>query len=97
MLTGHAAFDVEDIRVIVGRSTDNTNGFRGIIDEVRFYNRALTAAEVLAHSRQVYLTGRQGAVGATGAAGRTGHAVRPASWVRRARPGQSGLATGPAR
>ena len=35
VLTGHAAFDVEDIRVIVGRSTDNTNGFRGIIDEVR--------------------------------------------------------------
>ena len=72
VLTGHAAFDVEDIRVIVGRSTDNTNGFRGIIDEVRYYDRALTAAEVLAHSRQVYLTGEQGAVGATGAAGRTG-------------------------
>ena len=72
VLTGHAAISVEDFRVIVGRTSDNTCGFRGIIDEVRYYLRALTAAEVLAHSRQVYLTGEQGAVGATGAAGRTG-------------------------
>ena len=76
VLTGHAAFDVEDIRVIVGRSTDNTNGFRGIIDEVRYYDRALTAAEVLAHSRQVYLTGEQGAVGARVRRVGPGRAVR---------------------
>ena len=72
VLTGHAAISVEDFRVIVGRTSDNTYGFRGIIDEVRYYLRALTAAEVLAHSRQVYLTGEKGVVGVTGAAGRTG-------------------------
>ena len=58
--------------MIVGRDYNCEPDFRGIIDEVRFYDRALTAAEVLAHSRQVYLTGEQGVVGATGAAGRTG-------------------------
>ena len=96
VLTGHAAFDVEDIRVIVGRSTDNTNGFRGIIDEVRYYDRALSAAEVLAHSRQVYLTGERGVVGATGAAGRTGPRGETGAsfWRTRVQTGPVGY-TGP--
>ena len=72
VLTNTVSLSLQDRTVIVGTGYNANMGFAGIIDEVRFYDRPLTAAEVLAHSRQVYLTGEQGAVGATGAAGRTG-------------------------
>ena len=74
VLTNTVSLSLQDRTVIVGSGYNANMGFAGIIDEVRFYDRPLTAAEVLAHSRQVYLTGEQGVVGATGAAGRTGSA-----------------------
>ena len=72
VLTNTVSITLQDRTVIVGTGYNANMGFAGIIDEVRFYDRPLTAAEVLAHSRQVYLTGERGAVGATGTAGYTG-------------------------
>ena len=73
VLTSTVMLSLQDRTVYVGRDFNvASSNFRGIIDEVRFYDRPLTMAEVLAHSRQVYLTGEKGVVGVTGAAGRTG-------------------------
>ena len=73
VLTSTEMMTLQDRTLYVGYDFNYASShFKGIIDEVRFYDRPLTAAEVLAHSRQVYLTGEQGVVGATGGAGRTG-------------------------
>ena len=77
VLTSTEMMTLQDRTLYVGYDFNYASShFKGIIDEVRFYDRPLTAAEVLAHSRQVYLTGEQGVVGATGGAGRTAAARR---------------------
>ena len=59
----------------VGWWNGSLYGMNGRAGEVRIYNRELSAAEVAAHSRQLYLDGAQGSVGPQGPTGLLGNSL----------------------